>query len=589
MSESDKNETNKQPPENNSSEKAITKKLNLDLSENEEPSIISIDIDNEPDRIETARLTIEQQDIVSSGSGSLINMELGDLPELSETRRLTVDIDEDLSGRQFREAKNCPFCGDKIDSSANFCRLCASRSTGSEQPAVQRKILRKNALVAAGALVIIGAILIYVTQFVTTQVAQKPIPVPSPDLLLSADNSTIQDAINAANDGAVIAIAPLPYYGPLDFKGKNLTMILDESDNNKIKSGYATEIAVSGAVITLFNAPEIESLLKSYTLIEGSDGRYKELTYKAQTNYHEHQDYPGTYFELAVKGSNLAIRGKTVEAGQWIRVKIDSGTFEGEYKANSGANHLFEITIPPKRSERVIRTETVALNIRQSNKSEGPFGRFYPDLMATLNFNESGLEKVAFASTLAYDGNSRAWNTYRDPSRYLNANPNIQSDDPRIVEMADNLVTQGMSDFQKVVEIHNWVTTNIAYDASYLKTGKRSPQDAVSVLETGVAVCAGYARLFAALLRSQGIAARYVSGNAIGSHDTGRGWEEEGLYNHPVGHAWNEVHIEGEWITVDATWNAGYIDSNTGKFVFKQSFRYFAPSLEFFSRSHFIP
>lgn len=60
MSESDKTEINKQPPENHSTETAKTKKLNLDLSENKEPSIISIDLDNEPDKIETARLAIEQ-------------------------------------------------------------------------------------------------------------------------------------------------------------------------------------------------------------------------------------------------------------------------------------------------------------------------------------------------------------------------------------------------------------------------------------------------------------------------------------------------------------------------------------------------
>jgi transglutaminase-like putative cysteine protease len=66
--------------------------------------------------------------------------------------------------------------------------------------------------------------------------------------------------------------------------------------------------------------------------------------------------------------------------------------------------------------------------------------------------------------------------------------------------------------------------------------------DIVDTYTTNKGICYDYAALLAAMLRSIGIPAKLVKGYASYAPDT---------Y-----HAWNEVFIEGEWITVDPTRDA---------------------------------
>ncbi|MEX1030769.1 MAG: transglutaminase domain-containing protein [Paenibacillaceae bacterium] len=71
--------------------------------------------------------------------------------------------------------------------------------------------------------------------------------------------------------------------------------------------------------------------------------------------------------------------------------------------------------------------------------------------------------------------------------------------------------------------------------------------------------CDGYARLNIALHRAVGIKAKLIIGSAI-DIESGQSWTDE-LLKVP-NHAWNEVFIDGRWITHDPTWDAGYIGSD---------------------------
>ena len=92
-------------------------------------------------------------------------------------------------------------------------------------------------------------------------------------------------------------------------------------------------------------------------------------------------------------------------------------------------------------------------------------------------------------------------------------------------------------------DIYDYVVENIRYDSNkvfdllydYLP-------DIVDTYTTNTGICYDYASLFAAMLRSIGIPAKLVKGYASYAPDT---------Y-----HAWNEVFINGEWITVDPTRDA---------------------------------
>ena len=73
----------------------------------------------------------------------------------------------------------------------------------------------------------------------------------------------------------------------------------------------------------------------------------------------------------------------------------------------------------------------------------------------------------------------------------------------------------------------------------------------VTALERGYGECTDFADLFTTLARSLGLATRPVYGIA---------YRDGGLPKFMF-HAWNEVYIENQWISVDTTWNQSPADS----------------------------
>ena len=82
----------------------------------------------------------------------------------------------------------------------------------------------------------------------------------------------------------------------------------------------------------------------------------------------------------------------------------------------------------------------------------------------------------------------------------------------------------------------------------------RSIPDAVTTLHTRVGDCNEHAALFAALSRSVSIPARIAAG--VTYHD--------GKFYY---HAWNEICIDGKWISLDTTSNQFPADLTHIKFV----------------------
>lgn len=118
----------------------------------------------------------------------------------------------------------------------------------------------------------------------------------------------------------------------------------------------------------------------------------------------------------------------------------------------------------------------------------------------------------------------------------LQATPYIQVDNDEIIS-ASSTITQGLtSDIEKVEAIASWV---------YEKLEKRSIiglPDAVSTLQSGQGDCNEHAALFTALARAAGIPTRIA---------TGVSYLNDGFYYH----AWNEVCVNSNWISLDTTTN----------------------------------
>jgi Transglutaminase-like superfamily len=116
--------------------------------------------------------------------------------------------------------------------------------------------------------------------------------------------------------------------------------------------------------------------------------------------------------------------------------------------------------------------------------------------------------------------------------------------------VAQHIATEERDPTLRVKALHDYVANRVAYDAVALADGRYPPQDATTVFNTKLGVCAGYAKLLTAMGKEVGLDIAYVVGDA-----RTRGWEQSG-----ESHAWNAVKVEGQWYLVDPTWNAGYVN-----------------------------
>ncbi len=111
-------------------------------------------------------------------------------------------------------------------------------------------------------------------------------------------------------------------------------------------------------------------------------------------------------------------------------------------------------------------------------------------------------------------------------------------------ELTENLKTEEA----KVKAIHNYVVNNVKYDsnkANMVQAGYLPTID--STLESKSGICYDYAVLTGAMLRSVDIPTKLIMG-----------------YNVDIVqyHAWNEIFIDGEWKTIDTTYDSAYAKKN---------------------------
>ncbi len=106
-----------------------------------------------------------------------------------------------------------------------------------------------------------------------------------------------------------------------------------------------------------------------------------------------------------------------------------------------------------------------------------------------------------------------------------------------VISEALSYVKPGMSELEKVLVLHDWLSAHCDYDyINYLKDDiPWVSYNEEGAFVNGKAVCAGYADAFSILMQRVGIESYHVSSSAIN-------------------HAWNLVYVDGYWHHVDVTW-----------------------------------
>lgn len=200
-------------------------------------------------------------------------------------------------------------------------------------------------------------------------------------------------------------------------------------------------------------------------------------------------------------------------------------------------------------------------------------GNFQLDL--PLRFGQGKYTVWAGDNNKNFDGKIRfeVENRQQQDTRYTAPSAYVDSEHPAVVSLAAKLAPPEMSDIEKLEAIHGWVTQNISYDYQLFLSGENRLTSASQTLKDKQGICRDYAFVVAALARAAGLPARVVYGQA-GNQE---GWA-------PQLHAWNEVYADGRWVSLDTTWDAGYIkDSN---FVARATTRFFNPEEQTFAKTH---
>lgn len=110
------------------------------------------------------------------------------------------------------------------------------------------------------------------------------------------------------------------------------------------------------------------------------------------------------------------------------------------------------------------------------------------------------------------------------------------------IQKAADLTSGVSGDEAKLKKIYNYVVSNIRYDAAKLGTLPTTYVPSVSdIYSSKSGICYDFASLTGAMLRSVGIPTKLVMGYADGV--TGY-------------HSWNEVYIDGKWVTVDTSYDS---------------------------------
>ena len=114
--------------------------------------------------------------------------------------------------------------------------------------------------------------------------------------------------------------------------------------------------------------------------------------------------------------------------------------------------------------------------------------------------------------------------------------------DAAVAELLGSLGLEGLSDYEKVCAVYQWMVTHISYDNDHLGDSTYKLQyTAYGALIDGTSVCQGYALLLYRLMLELGIDCRVISGTGNGG-----------------GHAWNIVKLGGKYYDLDATWDTSW-------------------------------
>ncbi|XP_014822228.1 PREDICTED: kyphoscoliosis peptidase-like [Calidris pugnax] len=144
------------------------------------------------------------------------------------------------------------------------------------------------------------------------------------------------------------------------------------------------------------------------------------------------------------------------------------------------------------------------------------------------------------------------------------------------------ITAKSQSKLEMVRAIWFWLCHNIEYDVDGFLGLSQKIHMPEQVLQTGRAVCSGYAHLCREMCREAGLSCVEVPGFGRSLGSRGGRWCQQ----QKSSHMWNAVELEGQWWLLDACWGAGTVDAESRFFVPRHDDFFFLTDPEHFIETH---
>lgn len=304
--------------------------------------------------------------------------------------------------------------------------------------------------------------------------------------------------------------------------------------------------------------------IRVQTIAEDEDYYYDSVKFYADNQ-------SSTEIAKMEKYNQYISRGVTIDDPSWSKAALQDTleySISGEVDLEvSGAEDISHIIVTVENLDEDEAESGYFIPVEDSKFDGEVYFRFGPgNYEVVINVPDLNQQDQ---SVFYYEGIMKAEHEVVniDDERGLLPSRGIESDHPKIIDKAKE-VTMGLdSDRDKAKAVYQFVAEHVAYDVEKAEYDLFNLDDsALSTLDSGSGVCQDYAFLATALFRAIGMESHYVEGYAGERH------------------AWVEVKVDGEWLEMDPTWGAGYVQN--GEFVFQYNEDYFDPDQAFLDETH---
>ncbi len=250
-------------------------------------------------------------------------------------------------------------------------------------------------------------------------------------------------------------------------------------------------------------------------------------------------------------GAMMSVVAWMNERGEIVKTEPAPGMFTVRTSAESAQRIQQGDTQPDIGRDQLVRLATPAGDLHRAQRVTYRVRLNDDDPVATFPTQRSQQvaatddPHIATLTVIALRPDPTAEKDPAPPAACLDANPLVQSDDPRIRALATQAVGEAQGDVEQAAAIEKFVQEYIQ-EVNF----SQAFGTAVDVAESHRGDCTEHAVLLAALARASGIPARVAVGLVYTQSARNAGF---------AFHMWDELYVAGQWIPYDATLGLGGI------------------------------